>query len=469
MSFVRPVRPRGHDSRSRRGARSSALLLLALVGCGAEPPHGASPQDSAALASTPGDLEQLQRELRESQRQLQEAQRELREREREVTTQAARLVALEEELQAARASASSGADAQVRVQALEAELAALSERLLRREEEFLSFTEALAIVGATEHEPTFEEIARVDPDAAIRWLQSADPETGEPKPDPARERAQAMIPELQALLTAEGVHAWIVLELGRLEAGAVGPVVLRLVDDWGRPAGLLAAEHLRLEASRSGRTVTLVLEEGREERSGVSVPFEGGASVDAPGAKARGGVRRLTLPGVDVEPWLETLPELFRPEDLEAPTDDGQWDLLAVQQELNRLLAEQDATGRWRVVGFAGIVLESLRDVQFAELDEAGQVRRRLFADSATLERAPGGGLRLRLLEGVQMLGAERTPFLEGRFTIAFPRADLERWRAVGVPGLAGESSPLRRKAPGASVLPALDPPRQGENPTAGG
>ncbi len=336
--------------------------------------------------------------------------------------------------------------AEAEVERLAGELARRDALLLQRQQELVAIAELAALAG--EDELSFETLAQLDPDAAVRSLQG--PELSQAGPDPAVQRAERMVPALQGLLLAEGVRGWQVVTLGRLGERAVGPVVLRVLDERGRPAGLVAAERLRLEASRAGRTVTLVLEEGREERGGVSLPFEGALSVEASGAHLRGGVRRIEVTGVAVEPWLEALPELFREEDLRPALDDGLWDLVAVRQELNRLLAEQEASGRWRLGGLGGVVGTELRDVQLVELDAEGRPARRLFADRLVLESAPAGGLRLRLHDGVQHRGQEQTPFLDGLFTIALPRADAATWRRVGLPGMESEESSLRR-APGAA------------------
>jgi hypothetical protein len=43
----------------------------------------------------------------------------------------------------------------------------------------------------------------------------------------------------------------------------------------------------------------------------------------------------------------------------------------------------------------------------------------------------------LLLADGAPVRGARTAPFLEGRYPIFRPRADVARWRAAGVPGLA--------------------------------
>jgi hypothetical protein len=266
-----------------------------------------------------------------------------------------------------------------------------------------------------------------------------------PALDPAQVRAEEMRATLQGLLEADGVHNYQLLTLGRLEDGHAGPVVVRLVDARGRPSGLMAAERLRLEASRAGYTVTILLEEGYEEHGGVSLPFDGATGVATRGRKPRGGVRRVTLPGVNPAPWIEALPELFGVEAQGGPPDDGLWDLIAVRQEFNRLLVADPSVGRWRLAGLGGIVAGVLRDVQLVELDGAGRPLRRLFADALSLEKGGDGGLRMELTDGVQMVGDERTPFLEGRFRLILPRAEPKAWEAAGLPGLVPRPTLLAR------------------------
>ena len=266
-----------------------------------------------------------------------------------------------------------------------------------------------------------------------------------PALDPAQVRAEEMRATLQGLLEADGVHNYQLLTLGRLEDGHAGPVVVRLVDARGRPSGLMAAERLRLEASRAGYTVTILLEEGYEEHGGVSLPFDGATGVATRGRKPRGGVRRVTLPGVNPAPWIEALPELFGVEAQGGPPDDGLWDLIAVRQEFNRLLVADPSVGRWRLAGLGGIVAEVLRDVQLVELDGAGRPLRRLFADALSLEKGGEGGLRIELTDGVQMVGGERTPFLEGRFRLILPRAEPKAWETAGLPGLVPRPTLLAR------------------------
>ncbi len=321
--------------------------------------------------------------------------------------------------------------------------------LLSRQEELLRFQAALAMIQA----PPGSDLAieakgpTVDSELASR----------ESPPDPAQVRAEEIRAALQGLLAADGVHSYQVLTLGRLEQGYAGPVVLRLIDSRGRPAGLIAAERLRLEASRAGRTVTLRLEEGYEERAGVSVPFDGAAGVAAAGQKPRGGMRRVTLPGVDPVPWIEAMPELFGAQASQGPPDDGLWDLTAVRQEFNRLLAADPSVGRWRLAGLGGLVSGVLRDVQLVELDADGHPLRRLFADALSLETGSTAGLRIELTDGVQMVGQERTPFLEGRFRLILPRAEPDVWKARGMPGLVNHPALLARERFESSNAPGGD------------
>ena len=337
----------------------------------------------------------------------------------------------------------------LRIAVLEDLLAQKDALLFSREMELLRFQGTLAgIKGAPDSDLAIQargvtvEGATAEGDTA-EGNKGGDP--AKPALDPAQVRAEEMRATLQGLLEADGVHNYQILTLGRLEDGHAGPVVVRLVDARGRPSGLMAAERLRLEASRAGYTVTILLEEGYEEHGGVSLPFDGATGVATRGRKPRGGVRRVTLPGVNPAPWIEALPELFGVEAQGGPPDDGLWDLIAVRQEFNRLLVADPSVGRWRLAGLGGLVAGVLRDVQLVELDGAGRPLRRLFADALSLEKGGDGGLRIELTDGVQMVGGERTPFLEGRFRLILPRADPKVWEAAGLPGLVPRPTLLAR------------------------
>lgn len=337
----------------------------------------------------------------------------------------------------------------LRIAVLEDLLAQKDALLFSREMELLRFQGTLAgIKGAPDSDLAIQARGvTVDGNTAGGNTAEGDKgtEPAKPAPDHAQVRAEEMRATLQGLLEADGVHNYQILTLGRLEDGHAGPVVVRLVDARGRPAGLMAAERLRLEASRAGYTVTILLEEGYEEHGGVSLPFDGAAGVATRGRKPRGGVRRVTLPGVNPAPWIEALPELFGAEAQGGPPDDGLWDLIAVRQEFNRLLAADPSVGRWRFAGLGGLVAGVLRDVQLVELDGAGRPLRRLFADALSLEKGVDGGLRIELTDGVQMVGGARTPFLEGRFRLILPRAEPKAWEAAGLPGLVPRPTLLAR------------------------
>ena len=332
----------------------------------------------------------------------------------------------------------------LRIAVLEDLLAQKDALLFSREMELLRFQGTLAgIKGAPDSDLAIRARGVTVEGNAAEGDKGTEP--AKPAPDPAQVRAEEMRATLQGLLEADGVHNYQILTLGRLEDGYAGPVVVRLVDARGRPAGLMAAERLRLEASRAGYTVTILLEEGYEEHGGVSLPFDGAAGVATRGRKPRGGVRRVTLPGVNPAPWIEALPELFGVEAQGGPPDDGLWDLIAVRQEFNRLLAADSSVGRWRLAGLGGLVAGVLRDVQLVELDGAGRPLRRLFADALSLEKGGNGGLRIELTDGVQMVGGARTPFLEGRFRLILPRAEPKAWEAAGLPGLVPRPTLLAR------------------------
>tara|TARA_R110002126_G_scaffold86474_18_gene208799 strand:- start:5477 stop:6694 length:1218 start_codon:yes stop_codon:yes gene_type:complete len=259
--------------------------------------------------------------------------------------------------------------------------------------------------------------------------------------DPRQQRADRILMDLRAFLTVEHVGALDLLEIGLPEEGWTGPVVVRLIDNRGRPSGMLAADRLHLECSRAGHSVTLVFQNGYEMRDGLKVPFGRTAGPTA----ERGGVRRVPLFGIDPEPWLEALPELFDPSEIDVIQDDGRWDLGAVRAQLNQLLASDNTTGHWRLAAMGGVSRDVLTDVQLVELGQDDAVVRRIFADDLTLQ-PHGTGVSLVCTDGVQMRGSTSTPFLEGRYTLYLPQADVQEWRLAGLPGFVSGPVLLGRK-----------------------
>jgi hypothetical protein len=263
---------------------------------------------------------------------------------------------------------------------------------------------------------------------------------------PEKPRSEQALADLRALLAAEQVLDLDFLEVGTVQGeagkGFLGPVVVRMLDERLRPAGTLAAERLRLECSRTGWGVTLVLEEGCERSGGHSVPF--GPSMTE--GSDRGGVRRIHLPGVDPAPWIAAFPELLGSESSSRPGDDGLWDLLRVRQEINRLLAADARTGAWRLVALGGVLGTSLQAVHVVELDAQGSIVRRLFADHMRIRREESH-VMLELTDGVQDRGGRRAPFLDGRYRIFLTGSDATEWEAARLPGLAASDRSPERAA----------------------
>lgn len=340
-----------------------------------------------------------------------------------------------------------------RIDALTTELEAERKLRIGRESEWLEFTQALAVleVEAAPGPPSFVQAML---DAAA---EAPDPEA-EARAEAERLRSAEMLRDLRALLAAEQVFGLDVLEVGVVGEDRAGPFVARLVDDFGRPVGTLAADSLRLEISAAAHTVTLILEGGYEHRSGLRVPFAGVAEGPTSGDAGRTGVRRIHLPSVNPQPWIEAFPELL---DLEGstPLDDGQWELAAVRARINDLMMRSSGGSGWRLRGLGGVWRDELRDVQFAELGPTGRVERRLFADRVTL-RPEGRGMRMDLIGGVQVRGDQRVPFLDGRYRIVLPHADGAAWVAAGLPGL-GDAEEADGPAVEAAAEPdAEDPPQ---------
>ena len=322
---------------------------------------------------------------------------------------------------------------------LQAELARSEEARLAREREWLTWTQAISALapeGAVEV-PDFEielseeEIATLSPEATP---------LEEPRDEERLARSEEIERSLRTLLRIEWVDGLALLEAGLLsDDGWTGPCVFRLINSEGRAVGSVSAERLYLEGSVTGRTLTLVLEEGYERRAGDLLPFEGTEM-----GERRGGERRIVLVRTDPRPWMDALPELFR-EQKPAPTlGDTEKTSDELRRGVNRLLSEDAAGGRWRLDSFDGLGESGLLGVELVDLDAEGRVRRHLFADHMRIERRESGVV-LVLNNGIQMRGGRKTPFLDGRFRIFLPQALHAAWEEAGV--LASGSEDLEEGA----------------------
>ncbi len=319
--------------------------------------------------------------------------------------------------------------AQAKLDGLRNELAASEERRVAREREWLEYSSLLGKVsperlpGGKPFKVELPESAPVpsDSDPAIRPI------------DPVIEaRSRAIARAIATLFTLEQVRGMDLLECGTLDGNAIGPVVFRLLDGQGRLCGGLYANHLRMEASRAARTLTLVLEDGYETRAGEKLPFE----ATAPEEK-RPNARRLVLGPVDPSAWADDFHELFGEHGLDLSGDDGLWDLALVKQRLNEQLKLQTAGGTYRLRELGGVQDSTLIGVHLERADESGKLERRFFADRMRLTRS-GTGVELVLENGAQVRGDdERVPFLDGRYRILLPLADSEAWTRAGLPGLS--------------------------------
>jgi hypothetical protein len=313
------------------------------------------------------------------------------------------------------------------VERLRSELDLRAEARLEREREWLRYTQgftALAQVSGA-NLPEFHPEVPPDPQAP--------PPEASPEPlidvEKMAARSHAVFLALRSLFTIEQVVGFDLLESGNVHGGWTGPVVLRVLDDRGRPLGAISADRLRLEASRAARTVTIVLENGFERRAGVKSAFEG----SPPDEDGRGGVRRVVLPDTDPKPWLDAVPELFRAEDRVEPIHDGSVDLVRLRSTLNQLLREDSPHGGYRVQGIGGVQVSVMRDVALDRIGSDGKIERRLFADRMAVLREEKG-LMILLEGGSQVRGDRKTPFLDGRYRIFLPRASAEAWIEAGVP-----------------------------------
>ncbi|QDU68025.1 hypothetical protein [Engelhardtia mirabilis] len=207
------------------------------------------------------------------------------------------------------------------------------------------------------------------------------------------------------------------------ESIGTGPVVFRTVDDRGRLTGGIYAARMWLEGSRSGRSLTLMLEQGYRSEGGRRLPFENGR-------------HRIELRHVDPEPFMDALPELFMSEALARVIDDGRWSLPMVRSTINGLLAREPAGSGYHLAWLGGIVDEEWHDVHFEVRDDQGRTQRHLFADRMRLD-LKDETLTIDLFDGSTMRGGAKAPFLDGRLRIVIPRADGAAWSRAQLPGFA--------------------------------
>jgi len=403
--------------------RAWASCVCVLVACAPAPDEGdlrAAPAQAGALRQGFGEPE-----ARQAARLATDGgeARDLRQRVRELELRVAELEADGEALRSANAELEDErAQRAGAVSELRNELALETARRMEREQEWLAYTRAIAELEL----PLPEEVA-FEADLPPGET-SSEPLPDAPAPLVDLGRSTEILRSMRTLLLLEQVAGLDLLEAGVPCDGWTGPVVFRLLDGHGRLAGGLFAERMRLEGSRAGRTITIVLEEGYETRSGARIPFTAGAQGES-------GVRRITLPHVDPEPWLQELSELFADQGLDDPLDDGRWSLSVVRHTLNGLLREDGASGWYRLRQLGGVHSGVLRDVQLEHFDADGVLERRLFCDRLRVLREDRGVL-LSLEDGTQVRGDQKTPFLGGRFRVYLPRADVEAWTRAGVPGL---------------------------------
>ncbi|MCP5024123.1 MAG: hypothetical protein GY930_20440 [bacterium] len=338
-----------------------------------------------------------------------------------------------------------------RIRGLELEL--VQERNLRveREQEWMEFTKLLALLPE-EKRPQVPGFLR---NGKQKGEESEPTSTGKPNAEEVEAqkrlaRASEIKTILRAYLRAEGVRALDLLEVGLVGDGFIGPIVARQLDENGRFLSTLVADRLRLEKSRSGFTLTMVLEDGYERRTGRIWPFpvehapaskdvEANLESSAPSTTAeqakRTGVLRIPLAGVSPGPWIKALPELFSAEALGRQVNDGQHDALALRFSMNQLLAKPRQGGRWRLISLGGVVGTQWHDLHLAELSLDGKVVRRIFADQGQLSMQ-GDNLMFALESGAQERAGQRTSFLAGRYTLVLTQVDREAWLRASLPGL---------------------------------
>lgn len=359
----------------------------------------------------------------------------------------------------------------LRIAQLETEVRREREVRLDRERQWLRYTQGMARLATLAGAPIFTADVPAE-EREARALDSAIAPTAVEAPAPAiddartlqraaedllrnarlarEERSRAVHLALRSLFAIEQVSGLDLLESGLVHDGATGPVVLRVFDESGRPLGSLYAERLKLEGSRTARTLALILEQGWERRGGVKTPFEGAP----PDAEGRGGTRRIDLAHVDPTPWFEAVPELFREDQRAEVTQGDPRELTALRFELNRRFRADSSGPVYRIESLSAREGLVLRQVHVAVLTPDSALERELFADRMSVLRAEKG-LEIELIGGSQIRGNEKVPFLDGRYRIFLPRADASIWEAAGIPvGARAATTPPPAAPEPANVSP---------------
>lgn len=335
-----------------------------------------------------------------------------------------------------------------RITKLEAQLGAARADSLQREESWLEYNRMIVSIAPEE----------VFPELHAAKVQEALADREPAAPDPAlvarQERSRQIRISLNALFRTEGIDAFDLLEIGLLGEGSIGPVLLRSFDDRGRAIGSISAERLRLEGSRAGRTLTIILEDGYTRRSGERVAFPG-----AEGDAERGGVMRIVIPQTDPKAWSRAVPELFKEDHTREIIDDGKWNRFILRRELNSRLDRAGLGGRYVLKDVAGVREGVMHDVALDELAENGALRRRLFADRLTL-LVDTAGVQMLLQDGVVLRGDQKLPFLDGRMRVFLPRANVAEWTDGTLP-----VTDLRQRSAEATAADA--DATEGDTPTA--
>ncbi len=338
-----------------------------------------------------------------------------------------------------------------RIRGLELELVQERAQRMEREQEWMEFMKLLALLPEEKRPevPGFLQ-GKVQQNSSTGLDSSGARRQEEVEAQQQLARAAEIKTILRAYLRAEGMRGLDLLEVGLVGDGFIGPIVARQLDENGRFLSTLVADRLRLEKSRSGFTLTLVLEHGYERRAGQVWPFpvdntrstadaasaDGDSNPQATAEKARRtGILRIPLSGVSPGPWIEALPELFSAKDLDRKVSDGRFDSRTLRFTMNQLLSKPRQGGRWRLVSLGGVVGTQWRDIHLAELALDGNVVRRIFADRGQLS-LQGDNLMFALESGAQERAGRRTSFLAGRYTLVLTQVDRDAWLGAGLPGL---------------------------------
>jgi hypothetical protein len=207
---------------------------------------------------------------------------------------------------------------------------------------------------------------------------------------------------------------------------------------WGED-GLLdtivRADSVQFHLLQSSFSLEMHFSEGTRTRDGVKTALPGGGL-------------HVLLPDVRVESWVDHFPELAvaepeqAPPQIEASTSATTAvpqvataaEVEAVRVAVDRLMAQQQNFGFYRLNKVTSISGDSLTGVQIAWYDGKGALFKYIEADQMTIIQRGQDWIELQFEQGSFIKVDRKTPFQNGKYRLHLSGQDTAAWQATGAP-----------------------------------